>query len=245
MTTPAEILWYTLDDDAASTTVLDVSGNGNTAVLAGGHTTADLSVAGAVGKALQLDGTADFINGGNIPVCSGSQVTLFARVKCNNLEDEQTCIMGTYDTAANRCLAMLQRQDKIQVNFGNPTDGSFAGFAVTVGSVITLGDYTDIAVVYDAGNLGIYINRQLASHTITGNIPSSLYASSTDFLIGAFRTAGVPGSYFAGSIDDVRVYGHALSQGQVNALHNGGAGTNLSLTQIVNATTPLTSQVIA
>lgn len=57
--------WWPLQDDAASTTVADHSGNGITATLQGGDNTSDKSTTGPnnwLAKAFSLNGTDDFIS---------------------------------------------------------------------------------------------------------------------------------------------------------------------------------------
>ena len=53
----------------------------------------------------------------------------------------------------------------------------------------------------------------------TDSVVSALIGGTDDLYIGAFN---LPGSYFNGSIDSVKIYNRALSATQINALYLAG-----------------------
>jgi len=74
--------------------------------------------------------------------------------------------------------------------------------------------WTHLATTYDGTTLRVYVNGvQVGSLAAAGNI-----ASST----GAVTIGGnnVWGEFFAGAIDDVRIYNRALSAAEINTLKN-------------------------
>jgi glucose/arabinose dehydrogenase/PKD repeat protein len=74
---------------------------------------------------------------------------------------------------------------------------------------VPLNTWTHLATTYDGATLRLYVNgTQVASKPQTGNIPAST---------GALRIGGnsIWGEYFAGLIDEVRVYSRALTAGEI------------------------------
>ena len=79
------------------------------------------------------------------------------------------------------------------------------------GSVLAANTWSHIAGTYDGATVKLYVNGALAgSQAVTGNILTST---------GALRIGGnaVWGEYFAGLIDEVRIYNTALTQTQIQA----------------------------
>ena len=75
-----------------------------------------------------------------------------------------------------------------------------------------------VAGVYDAANrkLDIYVNGQLDNGVLRGTIPASQFDANTNVNIG--RRSG--GFYFAGRIDELRIYNRALGATEIQALMN-------------------------
>jgi hypothetical protein len=91
------------------------------------------------------------------------------------------------------------------------------------GSVLAANTWSHIAGTYDGATVKLYVNGALAgSQAVTGNILTST---------GALRIGGnaVWGEYFAGLIDEVRVYNTALTQIQIQADMNTPIGNSLVL----------------
>ena len=91
------------------------------------------------------------------------------------------------------------------------------------GSVLAANTWSHIAGTYDGATVKLYVNGVLAgSQAVTGNILTST---------GALRIGGnaVWGEYFAGLIDEVRIYNTALTQTQIQADMNTPIGNSLVL----------------
>ena len=89
-----------------------------------------------------------------------------------------------------------------QVNIGG--EQSVLGLAQ-----LLLGAWTHLAVTYDGASLKLYVNgSQVGSKAQSGPIPTST---------GPLRIGGntIWGEYFAGLIDEVRVYNRALSAAEI------------------------------
>jgi hypothetical protein len=73
-----------------------------------------------------------------------------------------------------------------------------------------------VAAVYDAAarTLDIYVDGVLDNGVLVGTIPSIRTVPTTSVNIG--RRSG--GFYFAGILDDVRIYGRALTPGEIQTV---------------------------
>jgi hypothetical protein len=88
---------------------------------------------------------------------------------------------------------------------------------VLVSSGQTIGNWTHLGVVYDAGlhQLRLYVNGRLSAV----QVGVSIMDSSGKFTIGrALRGSGA--DFFAGWMDEVRAYSRALSDGEIRAIHD-------------------------
>jgi hypothetical protein len=76
-------------------------------------------------------------------------------------------------------------------------------------SQLPLATWTHLAVTYDGSMLRLYVNGvQFGSRTVSGALLTST---------GALRIGGnnIWGEFFAGRIDDVRIYNRALTAAQI------------------------------
>ena len=100
--------------------------------------------------------------------------------------------------------------------------GTGGGWSNAAGPAIQTGEWTHVAATYLPGEQKLYINGELA-----GEAGGTIGLNTQQYLsIGAGRTDWPQGDYFfAGVIDDVRLYDHAMSAEDVAAsmLNQGGA----------------------
>ena len=85
----------------------------------------------------------------------------------------------------------------------------------TNGPAVPLGVWTHLAVTYDGTTLRLYVNGVLRSSTAASG---GIAASTAPLRIGGNTVFSVPGTeYFAGLIDEVRIYNRALSAAEITA----------------------------
>ena len=80
--------------------------------------------------------------------------------------------------------------------------------------VVSAGVWTNLAMTYDGTNVRIYKNGVLASTQAASGLVSD---PTNDYLRIAARSG--PGSFFAGSIDEVRIYSQALTAAKIGKLY--------------------------
>ena len=100
------------------------------------------------------------------------------------------------------------------------TGGTFTGGALYGTGALTANSWAHLAATYDGTTMRVYVTgAQVASRAQTGNI-----ATSTDPLqIGGDSAFG---QYFAGTIDEVRIYNRALSPTEIQSDMNTPVGVS-------------------
>ena len=206
-----------MNDDLATTAVLDSKGS-NDGTLEGGNNTEDISVAGKINKALDFDGTDDYINcGNNASLDITDVITLSVWLKwdgaVNGWNDYRVLIYGT-DTY--RIFGGSVSAGKIHMSIW----GSGETWINTPASTTRVddGEWHHIVGTSDGTTLCLYVDGVLEASIESGTINNLI----GNVYIGA-RATGTSG--WNGKIDDVRIYNTALTPYYVKLLYNNGAGT--------------------
>src|SRR5437762_11246820 len=123
---------------------------------------------------------------------------------------------GAQATLANYDLALTDT-NRAEINFDAPTVGHQS---VDSTDPIPLNAWTHITGTYDGTTLKLYINGVPNNSQVFGTTPS---ATGQPITIGVRNVS--PVQYpFNGLIDEVEIFDHALSDAQVLAIFNAGAG---------------------
>jgi hypothetical protein len=192
-------------NEGSGSTVADASGN----LLNGTITGATWTSAGRFGSALSFDGVNDLVtvNDSNLlDLTTG--MTLEAWVKPTSLSGWTTVILK--ETSGELVYSLYGASDTARppssyVRIAGTTTGA-------VGSaLLPVNGWSHLAATYDGATLRLYVNGlQVGSLAVPGSITVST---------GALRFAGnsVWGEYFAGLIDEIRIYNRALSQAEIQS----------------------------
>nr|WP_269844683.1 LamG domain-containing protein [Actinophytocola xanthii] len=114
-----------------------------------------------------------------------------------------------YDTTAKRWAVVMPESDT-----ANP-----ATKVLTSTESGWLGEWTHLGVVYDSsgtGQLRLYVNGMLVGHR--SGVKATV--ASGPFTIGRGRWNGATMGFFAGGVDDVRVFSGALTDGEIRLVHD-------------------------
>jgi PKD repeat protein len=195
-------------EETSGSQVSDASGNANHGSISG----ATRIAAGRFGRALQFNGKNDWVT-----------VDHSASL---NLTKGMTLEAWVYPTASTRTPATILMKEgsgtasyRIYTNFrreGPTSIINIGGASKTLSdqSKLPVNTWSHVAATYDGSTQKLYVNGELVgSRSQTGSI---------DVSTGKLRIGGnsVWGYYFAGYIDEVRVYNRALTEAEIAADSN-------------------------
>ncbi|QQG47496.1 MAG: DUF2341 domain-containing protein [Candidatus Woesebacteria bacterium] len=230
--------WWKFNE-CQGTTANDASGNANngaiTITATGGNTngvgtctTASSAWGtGATGKfnsSLNFDGNGDYVNMPNSPNQNiTGRLTVSAWVYPTSFQGSSPFINGIVDKGQNIAAPpYILRLGDAAISAGTPQfvidDTIATDYKIDAGTTVSLNSWSMVTGTYDGTNLKIYINGILKN---TNNIGSIAMSTTTNPLRIGWNWDG---RYFAGQIDDVRIYNYALSATQIQELYNQGGG---------------------
>ncbi len=200
-----------LFDDPNDTVAEDSTENNNDGTLIGGTEW----TAGKYGSALSFDGTDDCVDAGSkLTLAEPNSVTFTAWIKPDTYGGNGWGRIMDNGDGTNGCSFYLAEtvNGLSYVVYGAASIRSNS-------NVITTGQWQHVAVVHDKENskVNFYVNGQTAGSTNYTNTGTE--ASLANFLIG-MRGYDLSRA-FDGDIDDVRVYGKALTQAEVQKVYEG------------------------
>ncbi len=199
-------------EEGTGTTTADRSGNGLTGTLQ----SAAWTTQGRFGNALSFNGTSSAVSVGDAaPLDLTTGMTLMAWV---------------YPTANGAYRTVVLKEDAPDLAYAiysssspGPPGGYFRGGTVernaSSSSVLALNTWSHLATTYDGANLRFYINGVQAGVTAT---TGAINVSTGPFKIGG---NSIWSEWFAGRIDEVRVYNRALSLAEVVSDMNAAVGS--------------------
>jgi len=181
-------------NEGAGTSVTDASGNGNNGAIG----TATWTAAGKFGQALTFNGSSAMVTVNDAPSL--------------DLTTGMTLEAWVYPTAVGWWRDVIYKgPNDIYYLMGSSNEdtpavgGTFAVTEARGASSLPLNTWTHLVGTYDGGTLRLYVNGvQVGSQAQTGLISTST---------GALTIGGdaLYGQYFAGRIDEVRMYNRALT----------------------------------
>lgn len=211
-TTDALISQYNLEDNTASTAVVDEEGLNNG--TASGNTTT-FTTTGKLGNGFNLASGRIVNLGSSLDVNGPFSWSLWINTTTSTLS---YFISNRHGTSPN-IGSYLQLGTDGKLSFTLDTGGSPIGTKCT--TVVNDGNWRHVVGVYTGTQSLIYINSVLEGTpgAVTGD-PST--GSATTYLGKADFSAGFLNP---GKIDDVRFYNRALTQTEIDRIYNAGTGT--------------------
>jgi hypothetical protein len=198
-------------NEAAGTTAIDESAYANNGTIAGASRVAGQA---GYGSALSFDGSNDWVtvaDSASLDLTNG--MTIEAWVKPSAINGWETVVLKERG-AGNMAYALYAADGTVALG-GVDGPAAYANIgsvhrAVRQAGGLPLGTWTHVATTYDGASQRLYVNGALAaSRAQTG----TMAVSANALRIGG--NAAWAGEFFAGLIDDVRVYNRALSAGEI------------------------------
>ncbi|HYS25277.1 MAG TPA: LamG-like jellyroll fold domain-containing protein [Vicinamibacterales bacterium] len=188
-------------DEGSGTSARDASGSGNN----GTTSNATWTTAGRLGGALVFNGSSALVTvPGTTSLRLSAAMTLEAWVKPTAVNSQWRDVIykGSDDYYLEATSTSSARP---------AAGGTFAPDNVYGSSAIPVNAWTHLAATYDGATLKLYVNGTLASST---SQIARIAVSGGPLQIGGDSGAG---QYFAGAIDEVRIYSTAISDAQIRA----------------------------
>jgi hypothetical protein len=229
--TPYLVAHWKMNDNAASTVVLDSSGNGYNGTAQ--QNTSALYTTGKINGALTFNGTRDYINT-NDTFQSTFRDSFSVNLWCKATDG----ITGVYQNLFNADRVAPEHF----VELGIRATGKFHSLYKVSGALRYAEEdnpsfidgendwkmLTMVATKISAttGNIAIYANGVLRKQGTTGNIIFANYTNPYNPYIGVYNRAGdTRVEWFEDSLDNVMIFNKALSQEEITYLYNFGYGT--------------------
>lgn len=192
------LVGYWAFNDGAGTSATDSSGSGNTGTL----TTMDDTdwVAGKRGKALDFDGSSDYVSiASDLGASTNISVSFWIKPSSGSQQN------GILSSATNLTAPRVY----IELNTDYTID-FYRGAYTTSDVTISSSEWTHVMITNDGSNTNYYINGvydKTIAQTVTKDTQSAFYLGR-----------GFAG-YFNGQLDDVRIYNRVLSAGEISTLY--------------------------
>jgi hypothetical protein len=212
---PNLVAWYSFDEGSGA--VAHDSAHGYNGTINGATW-----AAGKVGGALSFDGVNDYISVLDNPSLRFTQNSSFTLCSWINPISTagQGVLIGKFQTDSKSNLFTYNMDWWLEsqgIGFQTARSGySYVNLA-TPGGVAPIGSWSHIACVYDNRNMKIYVNGELEA---SGYFPyeTGTNTADNDMGIGAALIGSGVERYFKGSLDDIRIYNRALTDGEIKTI---------------------------
>ncbi len=210
------LVGYWKFDEGTTTQAGDSSGHRNTGTLSG--TTLPSWVSGKLGKALQFNGTNNYVSatGASLNLNNASAFTESMWVYSSVSDNNYHAIIGNSDSGTNTRYPTIyiHNQTTIAPYFGY--GAGQCGFEPT--NVFTGNKWHHIAVTFKNGTTyALYVDGVSVGSTNGCNSVTPASTANTVYI-------GKSDNFFPGTLDDVRIYTRALSAAEVLTLYKTGSG---------------------
>ncbi len=201
----ADLVGHWRLDEGAGTVAADSSGNGNDGTLDGDPTW----VEGQTGNALAFDNSrvaipaSDTLTGALLQ----GDFTLVAWINPTRAGNTWQQIFRAYREAGSNDSLFLNNDGHL--TWRGFVNGGWTVLASTAADVVPAGEWTHAAVVGDGTNFSIYANGALSVEAAR----QTTDGENVNYYIGGDPAAA--GESYAGTADEVAVFNHALTEGEV------------------------------
>lgn len=188
---------WKFDNSSGSSTATDKWGSNDGTI--NGATYTDDSIRG---NALQFDGSGDDISINGLTQFSAYSISMWFKPDDAN-------------SSGSSFLAQLQENNNIQIYTGSSSPVTFRHDGTNTSMPYTDNQWHHLVGVWDGSKLYLYGNSQLQDSTSV----STTSSNNSQANIGSWNSSS---SYYAGKIDDLRIYNRALSTSEVFQLYQWG-----------------------
>jgi uncharacterized protein len=209
---PAFAAWHRFDENSG-TTASDATGNGKTAILAGGAAWTQ----GRSGSAVALDGTDGHVALADDLLAGASAYSVAAWVKLSGRPAAWTRVFD-FGTGVTANMFLTPLSDAGTLRYAITAGGGGAEQRIDADPLPT-DRWVHVAVTYGAGTAVLYVDgREVGRNTAVTVEPRYFGNHIRAAYIGRSQ---YPDPYLKAAVDDFRVHGRTLGQAEVEALASG------------------------
>lgn len=204
---------WKLDEPAGTTSFVDASGNGNTGTCSG-SACPTMGVKGKAGTAASFDGNQITIPDSSLLRLNQFTIALWvnpAQVKT----DYQPLVVKEDSSGINRNYGLYILPNTMQVRYAVWAGDCVTKFGASSAGQLKLNAWNHIVFTYDGSTESLYLNGVLDSSNPA--VAGSLCQAAVPVKLGMETSAFMP---FKGILDDVHIYGQALSAADVRSLYD-------------------------
>ena len=224
--------WWKLNEPNGTTTAADSSGKGNNGTLVNMDPATDW-VAGKIGRALDFDGSNDYVDlGTGSSLNFGSSVPFTVAAWVKTTENYGMIVSFRSSTDGGPVIDLAVGYEGADSDPGKAMilvrqDNGGGGYAHVTGGSVKDGLWHHLAAVRGSGSTIELFVDGVSQGTNSGSesggaITTNLRAIGSERRWDGPDNYGSPDQrYLVGTIDDVRIYNRALTQAEITALHNG------------------------
>ena len=211
-------------NESGGTSTADSSSTGNAATLRGAATWA----AGRFGASLSTPGASYAEAPDHDALTAGTSATFAAWVYLTGKPSEVASIANKWNESVDDEFFFGLAPDQTPIFAWHTTGSSSWGtlsydYASGTG-VVPLNTWTHVAVVRDGATLRFYLNGTLTSSATA--LDTNPFRGGTNSLRVGGQARGGQNRYFPGRIDELRIYGRALTQEEIQADLNAPIGSS-------------------
>jgi hypothetical protein len=222
--------WYRFDE-RTGTIAYDSSGSGNNGVFSNGlqQTVGDSAAPDYIGEvfdAVRLDGEGGYVNlpPSSVDFSGGLTIEAWIDPTVEGVNASWARVVDFSNGSANDNFFVGRNGINDSVAFGVYNGNISPPAIISPQGSLATNQWQHIAVTEDgSGNVNLYIDGVLAGTGATV-VPNVL--ERNDMFVG--RSPWVTDQYFAGRIDDVRVYNRALSAAAISSIAAGGGSDDVN-----------------
>jgi len=222
---PTPFAHYKMNDNEASTIILDSGSGGNNGVIIGGDTSNTLSTTGKINNALRLNSGGDLFTFNNIISTiqndTVGSISLWVKPVAN------TCTyFGIGNSTYNRGTEWLIIRAQNNNFWATFYTGGVVKWIVYVTPATYLGVWHHIVLVQDGANTTIYCDNVAGSYSNETDKTAWLDdLTGIDYVTaGGYIFSSTPTELTTAPIDDVRIYREPLSSADRASIYNNGNG---------------------
>ena len=205
-------------------------------------------VGGHSGNALSLNGSTQAVDlGSPATLALTGSMTVSAWIYSSSFPADDSAIVSGASIGFQLDTSADTGARRIGFKLSNSSGSMMARYGT---SNLATNTWYYVTGVYNATSqtLDVYLNGNLDNGTLAGTVTNTQRNASMDVLIG--KRAATTGLEFAGMIDDVRIYGRALTQAEIQADMNAVVSSadttppTVSITAPANGSTVIGTSVI-